>query len=151
MGDLKFLPEGKGFLLVEFGGETREESDEKAERMMRHLRWSLRATSMKLYDDPTQEHLVWEIRESGLGATARVPGEPDTWEGWEDSAVPPDQLGSLMNMLPDHPLARRLSRQTFLLSEFLEKEAPDFRPPRLDATALVHGHCHHKALMKMEG
>jgi len=55
-----------------------------------------------------------------------------------------------MNMLPDHPLARRLSRQTFLLSEFLEKEAPDFRPPRLNATALVLGHCHHKALMKME-
>ena len=31
------------------------------------------------------------MRESGLGATARVPGEPDTWEGWEDSAVPPEQ------------------------------------------------------------
>lgn len=78
MGDLQFLPDGKGFLLVEFGGETTEESDEKAQRMMRHLRWSLRPPSMKMYDDPTQEQLVWEIRESGLGATARVPGEPDT-------------------------------------------------------------------------
>jgi len=54
----------------------------------------------------------------------------------------------LINILPDHPLAERLSKQTFLLSEFLE-EAPDFRPPRLEGTALVHGHCHHKALMKM--
>src|SRR5262245_14699805 len=42
------------------------------------------------------------------------------------------------------------SAGAFLLSEFLEKEAHDFRPPRLDATALVHGHCHHKALMKMD-
>jgi FAD/FMN-containing dehydrogenase len=30
---------------------------------------------------------------SGLGATARVPGAKDTWEGWEDSAVPPEKLG----------------------------------------------------------
>ena len=29
------------------------------------------------------------MRESGLGATAFVPGEPDTWPGWEDSAVRP--------------------------------------------------------------
>ncbi len=99
MGDLQLLPDGKGFLLVEFGGETTEESDEKAQRMMRHLRWSLRPPSMKLYDDPAQEQLVWEIRESGLGSTARVPGEPDTWEGWEDSAVPPDKLGSYLRQL----------------------------------------------------
>jgi FAD/FMN-containing dehydrogenase/Fe-S oxidoreductase len=99
MGDIKFLPDGKGFLLVEFGGETREESDEKAQRMMHHLHWGLRRPTMKLYDDPAQEHLVWEIRESGLGATARVPGEPDTWEGWEDSAVHPRALGSYLREL----------------------------------------------------
>jgi Fe-S oxidoreductase len=55
----------------------------------------------------------------------------------------------LVNMLPDHSLAQRLSKQTFLLSEFLEKQAPDFRPPRLNRQAVVHGHCHHKAIMKM--
>ena len=33
-------------------------------------------------------------QEGGLGATARVPGEPGvTWEGWEDSAVPPQRVG----------------------------------------------------------
>ena len=98
-GDLSLLPEGNGFLLVEFGGETREESDGAARRMMRHLRWSLRPPSMKLYDDPKQEHIIWEIRESGLGATARVPGEPDTWEGWEDSSVPPEKLGGYLRDL----------------------------------------------------
>ena len=54
----------------------------------------------------------------------------------------------LVNMLPDHPLSRRLAKQTFLLSEFLEKEAPDFDPPKLDTKAIVHGHCHHKAIMR---
>ena len=43
---------------------------------------------MKLFDDRKQEAKVWKIRESGLGATAHVPAEPDAWPGWEDSAVP---------------------------------------------------------------
>src|SRR5205085_1396184 len=30
------------------------------------------------------------------GATARVPGERETWEGWEDSAVPPDRIGDYL-------------------------------------------------------
>ena len=40
-----------------------------------------------------QEQHIWLVRRSGLGATARVPGAKDTWEGWEDSAVPPEKLG----------------------------------------------------------
>ena len=43
-----------------------------------------------------------------------------------------------------------LARQTFLLSEFLEHQLPATLPlPQLDRKALVHGHCHHKAIMKM--
>ncbi|MCZ9339293.1 hypothetical protein NGM37_16085, partial [Streptomyces sp. TRM76130] len=34
-----------------------------------------------------------------LGATAHVPGEPDTWEGWEDSAVPVHRLGDYLRDL----------------------------------------------------
>ena len=33
------------------------------------------------------------------GATARVPDMPDTWEGWEDSAVPPERLGDYLRDL----------------------------------------------------
>ena len=54
---------------------------------------------MKLYDDPEEEKKIWEVREAGLGATARVPGEPVTWEGWEDSAVPPDKVGVYLRAL----------------------------------------------------
>ena len=39
------------------------------------------------------------MRESGLGATARVPAMPDTWPGWEDSAVAPDRLGDYLRDL----------------------------------------------------
>ncbi len=55
--------------------------------------------SMKLYDDPEVEEKIIEVRESGLGATARVPNEKDTWEGWEDSAVPPENLGNYLRDL----------------------------------------------------
>ena len=54
---------------------------------------------MKLFDDPKEAKRVWKVRESGLGATARVPGEPDAWEGWEDSAVPPEKLGEYLREL----------------------------------------------------
>jgi Fe-S oxidoreductase len=36
-----------------------------------------------------------------------------------------------------------------LLSEFLVQKAKDFRLPKLPRRALVHGHCHHKSIMKM--
>jgi FAD/FMN-containing dehydrogenase/Fe-S oxidoreductase len=55
----------------------------------------------------------------------------------------------LRNLFPTDARADKLRKQTFLLSEFLEKQAPDFHPPRLDREVLLHGHCHHKALMKM--
>ena len=41
------------------------------------------------------------MRESGLGATAHVPGAQVTWEGWEDSAVPPEHLGKYLRALRD--------------------------------------------------
>jgi Fe-S oxidoreductase len=55
----------------------------------------------------------------------------------------------LLNLFPDDERAHQLSRLIFLLSEFLEKRASDFELPKLSAKAVVHGHCHHKSLMKM--
>jgi FAD/FMN-containing dehydrogenase/Fe-S oxidoreductase len=97
--DLSLLPEGGGWLLVEFGGESKAESNGRAEAAMAALKKEPHAPSMKLYEDDKQEKLIWRIRESGLGATARVPGEPVTWEGWEDSAVAPARLGEYLREL----------------------------------------------------
>ncbi len=55
----------------------------------------------------------------------------------------------LLNLFPDDEVARRLSQQTFLFSEFIAKQTAHYQLPQLHAKALVHGHCHHKALMKM--
>jgi Fe-S oxidoreductase len=55
----------------------------------------------------------------------------------------------LVNLFPHDERAQALSGQTFLLSEFLEKYCGDFSLPRMERKALLHGHCHHKALAKM--
>ena len=53
---------------------------------------------MRLYSG-AQAKRVWEVRESSLGATSHVPGEPLNWEGWEDAAVAPEKLGGYLRDL----------------------------------------------------
>jgi Fe-S oxidoreductase len=55
----------------------------------------------------------------------------------------------LREMLPDDPDANRLAGQSYLLGEFLQKFAPDIELRRLDGKALLHGHCHQKAIAGM--
>jgi FAD/FMN-containing dehydrogenase/Fe-S oxidoreductase len=93
---LKLLPEGGGFLLVEFGGDTREGADDRAHALMDQLKRANNPPTMKLFDDPVEEAKVWKVREAGLGATAHVESGRPTWEGWEDSAVPPQRLGEYL-------------------------------------------------------
>jgi len=96
---LHLLPPGKGWLLVEFGGQTREQADARAQALLDRLAGLAHPPSMKRVDDPALEKQLWKVRESGLGATAHVPDAPLTWEGWEDSSVPPEQLGHYLRAL----------------------------------------------------
>ena len=96
---LPMLPDGKGYLMVELGEDSKDAAIEKAHRMMEDLKKSGHTPHMKLYTDEEHMEHIWAIRESGLGATAFVPGEPITWEGWEDSAVPPDKVGAYLRDL----------------------------------------------------
>ena len=93
---LHLLPDGKGWLLVEFGGETKDEADSQAHRLMDRLQCANHAPAMKLYDNRADEQKIWTVRRSGLGATAHVPGAKITWEGWEDSSVHPAKLGGYL-------------------------------------------------------
>ena len=55
-----------------------------------------------------------------------------------------DEMNDLLGNDED---AKRLQKQTFLLAEFLAKEAPDYVPPPLRRKAVVHQHCHHKTVL----
>lgn len=98
---LELLPEGQGWLLVEFGGDSKAECDEQADRVKAALKGKPDEPTMKFYDDPKEASEVWEAREAGLGATAFVPGQKDTWPGWEDSAVAPEKIGDYLRDLRD--------------------------------------------------
>jgi Fe-S oxidoreductase len=54
----------------------------------------------------------------------------------------------LLNLFPNDEDAIRLSKQTYLLSEFLRQKASAFKLPKLHRQATVHAHCHHSAVMK---
>jgi Fe-S oxidoreductase len=56
----------------------------------------------------------------------------------------------LPNLFPGDPRAQRLKGQIYLLSEFVEREAASVDLPQLNAVAVLHGHCHQKAIMGME-
>jgi FAD/FMN-containing dehydrogenase len=72
--DLSVLPDGKGWLVVEFGAGTKEEAEAQAREAMKALEGSA-APAMKLYCTEEEQQKVWDVREAGLGATAFVPGK----------------------------------------------------------------------------
>ncbi len=97
--ELKLLPKGRGWLMVEFGAESKKEADDRACELISALKKGPFAPDTKLYDNAESEAKLWEVRESALGATAFAPGKPDRWPGWEDSAVPPDRIGDYLRAL----------------------------------------------------
>lgn len=94
--DVALLPEGKGWLLVEFGAETKAEADAQAQRLREALQRGDDPPHVKVFDDDWEEQKLWQVRESGLGATARVPGMHPSHPGWEDAAVPPEAIGTYL-------------------------------------------------------
>ena len=56
----------------------------------------------------------------------------------------------LLNLFPDDPAAKKLAAQVVYFSDFLNSmKTPVGSPSKL--RALVHGHCHHKAVIGMAG
>src|SRR5579863_6937074 len=96
---LALLPQGGGWLLAEFGAATQAEAESQAQKLMQAMARSSTPPQMRLFTDKQQIKRVWEVRESALGATSHVPGEPLEWEGWEDSAVTPEKLGDYLRDL----------------------------------------------------
>jgi FAD/FMN-containing dehydrogenase len=71
---LALLPEGQGWLYVEFGADTVADAEAQARRLMDRLHSRPGAPTMTLFRDPVETQHVWAVRESALGATSFVPG-----------------------------------------------------------------------------
>ena len=98
VNDVKLLPPGGGFLLVEMGAWRAEEAESKAEALAAAAQSWPEAPRARIYNHEDAKS-VWKVRDSALGATVCVPGEPDRWEGWDDSGIPPALLGSYLRRL----------------------------------------------------
>jgi FAD/FMN-containing dehydrogenase/Fe-S oxidoreductase len=108
---LERFPDGESWLLVQFSGDSRRDVDRQARDLLKALGRAEDDPTVSLSDDPGREQQMLKAREAGLGVTARPPDGRETWEGWEDSAVPPDRLGDYLRDLKklfaefdyDHP------------------------------------------------
>ena len=87
---LGLLPDGEGWLLCEVGEDTVAHAEATARAILDARGPGV--SGVALSSDEAQRR-IWQIRESALGATARPVGEPVNYEGWEDAAVEPANLG----------------------------------------------------------
>jgi FAD/FMN-containing dehydrogenase/Fe-S oxidoreductase len=92
---LEKLPEGNAWLLVELAGDE-ENLTERMDRLVDDLASGPDPPDVLVITDSTDQADMWAFRESGLGATAHPPDAPDTWPGWEDSAVAPERLAAYL-------------------------------------------------------
>jgi FAD/FMN-containing dehydrogenase/Fe-S oxidoreductase len=88
---LSRLPPGNAWLMVEFGGATREEAAEQARR--------LAGPGSLLVESPAEQTRIWQVREAGVATTSRDPRMGDGWPGWEDSAVRPERFAAYLRDL----------------------------------------------------
>jgi len=97
------LPEGSGWLMIQFGGDSKEDVEAKAHALIEEVRsdGDHPQPHVAYLEDPAVEDNLWNIREAGLGATAYPPGKHETHEGWEDAAVPPERLGGYLRDFRD--------------------------------------------------
>jgi FAD/FMN-containing dehydrogenase/Fe-S oxidoreductase len=90
------LPPGSGWLMVQFAGSDADTVREQGKALMDDLHGSQHRPTVSYLDDPAREDELWKVREGGLGATAYPPRGRETHEGWEDSAVAPEDLGNYL-------------------------------------------------------
>ena len=90
------LPEGGAWMLLEVAGADPDEATAAAERMLAALPEHSRPQDSAVVTDPGHQKALWRIREEGAGITQRTPDGRDAWSGWEDAAVPPENLGGYL-------------------------------------------------------
>ncbi|PDQ35811.1 MAG: FAD-binding oxidoreductase [Candidatus Lumbricidophila eiseniae] len=86
------LPPGAGWLLVEVTGESELAAADRATKIVD----AADAVSARIITDPVAARAIWKIREDGAGLAGRTASGTQTWPGFEDAAVPPEQLGAYL-------------------------------------------------------
>jgi FAD/FMN-containing dehydrogenase/Fe-S oxidoreductase len=104
------LPDGNAWLYVDLDDESSSDSPaEAALDLLDKLRTNGRLVDGRTVPDPAQRVSLWRIREDGAGLSSRLVdpedvspeegghgGAYESWPGWEDSAVAPENLAEYL-------------------------------------------------------
>ncbi|MDI2098784.1 FAD-binding and (Fe-S)-binding domain-containing protein [Klugiella sp. YN-L-19] len=91
-GAVEALPDGAGWLLVELSGEDERDTEQRARRLVA----ASGAVDSALLPPGQAQRAIWRIREDGAGLAGRTQSGNQAWPGFEDAAVPPEQLGAYL-------------------------------------------------------
>lgn len=97
------LPRGDGWMFVELRGDDETEVASRARKLVA----ASGCLEGWIVSDPGQATALWKIRADGAGLAGVSLNKP-AWAGWEDSAVPANDLGAYLRdfeaLLDDHGL-----------------------------------------------
>ncbi len=86
------LPIGRAWMFVELVGDSSEEADAAARRVVA----GIDARDARIVREPGQIAALWRIREDGAGLAGRTARDRPGHAGWEDAAVPPALMGAYL-------------------------------------------------------
>ncbi|MBT0566217.1 FAD-binding and (Fe-S)-binding domain-containing protein [Williamsia sp. CHRR-6] len=94
------LPQGRAWIYVELDEHSCSDVEQSLRDLQDKLRAAGRMIDSTIETDPTRRAMLWRVREDGAGLSSRLVDldDPDaghgyeSWPGWEDSAVAPENL-----------------------------------------------------------
>lgn len=102
------LPAGNAWLYVDLDGADMAEVQDKAARLLEALDGLGRVKEGRIVTDPADRTALWRVREDGAGLATRLASGVESWGGWEDAAVAPENLSAyladLNSLLAEHDL-----------------------------------------------
>jgi FAD/FMN-containing dehydrogenase/Fe-S oxidoreductase len=90
------LPEGRAWLYVELDGDDQAAVDARATELLDVLRAQGRMTGGRVVRSSAERRSLWRVREDGAGLAARLVDGGESWPGWEDAAVAPEDLAAYL-------------------------------------------------------
>ncbi|PAZ10705.1 FAD-binding oxidoreductase [Streptomyces sp. SA15] len=93
------LPEGRAWLYVELEGLEGEDEaavTARAAELLDALKAQGRLTGGRVVESAAERRSLWRVREDGAGLAARLVDGGESWPGWEDAAVAPENLAAYL-------------------------------------------------------
>lgn len=102
------LPDGTAYLYVDLDGSDPAEVRAKADDLLKTLKQRGNVVDGVVVSDPVDRANLWRVREDGAGLSSRLAGGVQSWAGWEDAAVAPENLAAYLadftRLLDEHQL-----------------------------------------------